>query len=106
MTLEQRLEKQDQQIRRLKKWMAGVAALALVAVVAGTVGVVRAANKTFDVVTAKEIRVEVLRIRRKGKKSTSIKLYDVRAGGRMRFYDEKGRLVGGYYIGGYTNHRR
>ena len=38
--------------------MVGVAALALVAIVAGTIGVVRAANATFDEVTAKEIRVD------------------------------------------------
>jgi hypothetical protein len=64
MPIEERIEKEDEMIRaiqnqnrNLKKWMAGIAALALVAIVAGTMGVVRAGNRTFDVIYAKKIRI-------------------------------------------------
>ena len=43
MTTEDRFEKMEQQISRLKMFVAGACALALVATVAGTVGVTRAA---------------------------------------------------------------
>ena len=52
--------------------MAGIAALALVAIVAGSVGVVKAGTTTFDVIKAKSIYAETIRVK---KGSGTIKIF-------------------------------